>query len=55
MDQVEIIKQLKKKYTQYQIESNGLTVQMDPNSGNNIAIERLNKKFPIGPLESTNN
>ncbi len=55
MDQTEIVKQLKKKYTQYQIESNGLTTQMAPISGNNLAIERLNKKLPIGPLESTNN
>ena len=55
MDQVEIMKQLKKKYTQYQIESNGLTIQMDPASGNNLALERINKKMPIGPFESTNN
>ena len=50
MDQEEIIKQLKKKYMQYQIESNGLTIQMDPQSGNNIAIERLQQKMPTGPL-----
>jgi hypothetical protein len=50
MDQDEIIKQLKKKYMQYQIESNGLTIQMDPQSGNNIAIERLQQKMPIGPI-----
>ena len=55
MDQTEIMKQLKKKYTQYQIESNGLTIQMDPVSGNNLALERINKKLPIGPFESTNN
>lgn len=55
MDQAEIMKQLKKKYTQYQIESNGLTIQMDPASGNNLALERINKKLPIGPFESTNN
>ena len=51
MDQEEIIKQLKKKYMQYQIESNGLTIQMDPKSGNNLAIERLQQKLPIGPFE----
>lgn len=51
MDQEEIIKQLKKKYMQYQIESNGLTIQMDPKSGNNLAIERLQQKMPIGPVE----
>jgi hypothetical protein len=50
MDQDEIIKQLKKKYKQYQIESNGLTIQMDPQSGNNIAIERLQQKMPTGPI-----
>jgi hypothetical protein len=55
MDQEEIIKQLKKKYLQYQIESNGLTIQMDPKTGNNLAIERISKKTPIGPFESTNN
>ncbi len=55
MDQTEIMKQLKKKYTQYQIESNGLTIQMDPVSGNNLALERINQKLPIGPFESTNN
>lgn len=55
MDQEEIIKQLKKKYMQYQIESNGLTIQMDPKSGNNLAIERLQQKTPIGPFKSTNN
>lgn len=55
MDQDEIIKQLKKKYIQYQIESNGLTIQIDPKSGNNLAIERLKQKTPIGPFESTNN
>ena len=55
MDQTEIMKQLKKKYTQYQIESNGLTIQIDPVSGNNLALERINKKMPIGPFESTNN
>jgi hypothetical protein len=51
MNQEEIIKQLKKKYMTYQIESNGLTVQMDPKTGNNLAIERLQEKTPIGPFE----
>jgi hypothetical protein len=50
MDDAEVIKQLKKKYLDYQIESNGLTVQMSPVSGNNLAIERLTGKTPIGPV-----
>ncbi len=50
MDDAEVIKQLKKKYLDYQIESNGLTVQMSPVSGNNLAIERLSGKTPIGPV-----
>ncbi len=50
MDDAEVIKQLKKKYLDYQIQSNGLTVQMSPVSGNNLAIERLSGKTPIGPV-----
>ncbi len=46
MDDAEVIKQLKKKYLDYQIESNGLTVQMSPVSGNNLAIERLTNRMP---------
>jgi hypothetical protein len=46
MNDVEVIKQLKKKYLDYQIESNGLTIQMSPASGNNLAIERLTNRIP---------
>ena len=46
MNDEEVIKQLKKKYLDYQIESNGLTVQMSPVSGNNLAIERLTNRIP---------
>ena len=53
-DDKTIINQLKEKYLQYQVESNGLTIQMSPLTGNNLAIERLNEKMPIGPFESTN-
>ena len=49
MDQDEIIKQLKKKYQNYQIEANGLTTQIDPVTGNNLAIQRLSVKTPIYP------
>jgi hypothetical protein len=49
MDQEEIFKQLKKKYQNYQIEANGLTTQVDPNTGNNLAIQRLSVKTPIYP------
>lgn len=49
MDQEEIIKQLKKKYLDYQIEANGLTTQISPQDGNNLAIERLTTKTPIYP------
>jgi hypothetical protein len=49
MDQDEIFKQLKKKYQNYQIEANGLTTQIDPISGNNLAIQRLSVKTPIYP------
>lgn len=55
MNQEEIFKQLKKKYQQYQYESNGLAMQIDPKTGNNLAIERLKEKTPIGPFDSTNN
>jgi hypothetical protein len=46
MNDEEVIKQLKKKYLDYQIESNGLTIQMSPVSGNNLAIERLTNRIP---------
>lgn len=49
LDQEEIFKQLKKKYEQQQIESNGLTIQFSPQTGNNIAIERLKSKNKIYP------
>jgi len=49
MDQEEIFKQLKKKYQNYQIEANGLTTQIDPITGNNLAIQRLSVKTPIYP------
>jgi hypothetical protein len=49
MDQEEIIKQLKKKYLDYQIEANGLTTQISPQDGNNLAIQRLTTKTPIYP------
>jgi len=49
LNQEEIFKQLRKKYEQQQIESNGLTIQFSPQTGNNIAIERLNSKNKIYP------
>jgi hypothetical protein len=49
LNQEEIFKQLRNKYEQQQIESNGLTIQFSPQTGNNIAIERLNSKNKIYP------
>jgi len=49
MDQEEIFKQLRQKYADRQIETNGLTIQFSPQTGNNIAIERLQQKNKIYP------
>ena len=49
MDQNEIFRQLRKKYADRQIETNGLTIQFSPETGNNIAIERLKQKNKIYP------
>ena len=49
MDQHEIFRQLRKKYADRQIETNGLTIQFSPETGNNIAIERLKQKNKIYP------
>ena len=49
MDQHEIFRQLRKKYADRQIETNGLTIQFSPETGNNIAIERLKQKHKIYP------
>lgn len=49
MDQQEIFRQLRKKYADRQIETNGLTIQFSPETGNNIAIERLKQKNKIYP------
>ena len=46
IDQNEIIKQLEQKYKQREIDGNGLTVQINPNDANDMAIKRIGMYIP---------
>lgn len=54
MDTKLILKALKDKYKQRQIESDGFNVTIAPNELNEIAMFRLNRNAQLNPMEHTN-
>jgi hypothetical protein len=54
LDQEIILNELKKKYKQRQIESDGFNVLINPEQINNAAIFRLSSETPYKPIDSTN-
>lgn len=54
LNQQIILDELKRKYKQRQIESDGFNVLISPQQINNAAIFRLSSETPYKPLDSTN-